>query len=180
MGSRCSLLAPSLAVGMLVLSGPVGGAEEALKLESDAFPDGKTIPAVHTCDGHDRSPALHWSGAPEATKALALVVDDPDAPSRNWNHWLLYNVPAATRAIGEGVPTKPKLGDGSMQGTNDFGRIGYGGPCPPKGETRTYKFKLHALSSPIDLEPGAKREVVMKEIEAKSIAEAALEGKYGR
>jgi Raf kinase inhibitor-like YbhB/YbcL family protein len=180
MASRSLLLASSLAAGMLALSSPTGHAEEALKLESDAFPDGKTIPAVHTCDGDDRSPGLHWSGAPERTKALALVVDDPDAKSGNWNHWLLFNVPPATQALGEGVPTKPKLGDGSIQGTNDFGRIGYAGPCPPKGETHKYKFKLHALSAPLELEPGAKREAVMKEIKAKSIADTELEGRYGR
>jgi Raf kinase inhibitor-like YbhB/YbcL family protein len=152
-----------------------------LRIASDAFEDGKPIPRKFTCDGADRSPPIHWEGVPEGTNALALVVDDPDAPSGTWTHWLLYNMPPATRALGEGVPTSATLGDGSRQGTNDFGKLGYGGPCPPPGATHRYRFKLYALSGPIELEPGAKRDAVLQAIgRLKIVAEGELVGGYGR
>jgi Raf kinase inhibitor-like YbhB/YbcL family protein len=152
----------------------------SLQITSDAFADGKMIPRDHTCDGADRSPPLHWDGAPERTKALALVVDDPDAPSGVFTHWLLYNVPAAAKALDEGVATKGTLGDGSRQGTNDFGQVGWKGPCPPPGSTHRYFFKLYALSAPLELEPGAKRDAVEKAIKEKKLAEAQLKGRYER
>jgi Raf kinase inhibitor-like YbhB/YbcL family protein len=157
------------------------GKPSPLRIASDAFEDGKSIPRKYTCDGADRSPPLHWEGIPEGTNALALVVDDPDAPSGTWTHWLLYNMPPATQALGEGVPTTASLGDGSRQGTNDFGKIGYGGPCPPPGSAHRYEFKLYALSNPIELEPGARRDAVLNAIQKqKIVAEAELAGSYGR
>lgn len=155
-------------------------ASSALRIAGDAFEEGKSIPRKFTCDDADRSPPLHWEGAPEGTNALALVMDDPDAPSGTWTHWLLYNMPPATQALGEGIPTSATLGDGSRQGTNDFGKVGYSGPCPPPGSTHRYRFKLYALSSPIELEPGAKRDAVVKAINEKRLAEAALTATYGR
>src|SRR5205823_13736662 len=96
----------------------------SLQVSIDAFADVKMIPEDHACDGADRSPPLHWDGAPERTKAFALVVDDTDAPSGVFTRWLLYNVPAAAKALDVGVATTGTLGDGSRQGTNDFGRVG--------------------------------------------------------
>jgi Raf kinase inhibitor-like YbhB/YbcL family protein len=171
----------SIACGAFFFAAAASGGEAmSLRIASDAFEDGKPIPNEYTCDGADRSPALHWEGAPERTKALALIVDDPDAPSGNWNHWLLYNVPPATRALTAGVATTPTLGDGSRQGTNDFGRTGYGGPCPPRGSNHRYVFKLYALSAPLELEPGAKRDAVLKAVKDKTLAEARIIGRYGR
>jgi Raf kinase inhibitor-like YbhB/YbcL family protein len=152
----------------------------SFKLASDAFLEGQSIPKDHTCDGADRSPALHWEGVPAGTQTFALIVDDPDAPVGNWNHWLLYNVPAGTRALAPGVAARPALGDGSRQGTNDFGRIGYGGPCPPRGTNHRYYFRLYALSAPLDLKPGAKREAVLEAIAGKTLGQAELMGRYGR
>ncbi|MBI2964360.1 MAG: YbhB/YbcL family Raf kinase inhibitor-like protein [Deltaproteobacteria bacterium] len=151
-----------------------------MTLASDAFQDGKPIPVEYTCDGADHSPPLHWEGAPRGTRAFAVVVDDPDAPSGNWNHWLLYNVPAGAKALGAKVPTAPALGDGSRQGTNDFGRIGYGGPCPPPGSPHRYVFRVYALSAPLELQPGAKRAAVLEAIRDKRIGQTELTGRYGR
>ena len=184
-----SLLLVSCAAAVFLLRGvassdaPNAGpaAEPAsLQISSDAFADGKMIPKDHTCDGADRSPPLHWDGAPERAKAFALVVDDPDAPSGVFTHWLLYNVPAAAKALDVGVATTGTLGDGSRQGTNDFGRVGWSGPCPPPGSAHRYTFKLYALSAPLELEPGAKRDAVLKAIKEKKLAEAQVTGKYER
>jgi Raf kinase inhibitor-like YbhB/YbcL family protein len=177
-----SLLVFGLLLGLCAL-GSEARAENpsALRIASDAFEDGKPVPRKFTCDGADRSPPLHWEGVPEGTNALVLVMDDPDAPAGTWTHWLLYNMPPATRALGEGVPTSATLGDGSRQGTNDFGKLGYGGPCPPPGTTHRYRFKLYALSGPIELEPGAKRDAVLQAIgRQKIVAEGEVAGSYGR
>ncbi len=177
-----SLLVISFLFGLYALGSDARAEKPAsLTIASDAFEEGKPIPRKFTCDGADRSPPLHWDGVPEGTNALALVVDDPDAPSGTWTHWLLFNMPPATRALGEGVPTSATLGDGSRQGTNDFGKLGYGGPCPPPGATHRYRFKLYALPGPIELEPGAKRDAVLQAIgRRKIVAEGELAGSYGR
>lgn len=101
----------------------------AFKLIIPAFNEGATIPTLHTCDGADISPSIEWSGEPKETKSFALIVDDPDAPAGTWTHWLLYDIPASTHALPQGY----KPGQVGVSGTNDFGRPGYGGPCPPKG-----------------------------------------------
>src|SRR5258705_3324661 len=126
-----------------------------MKLTSDAFTEGKSIPKDYTCDGPDRSPPLHWQGAPAGTRAFAIVVDDPDAQVGNGNHWLLYDLPASMTALPEGIEKIPQLTAGGRQGKTSFGKIGYYGPCPPPGGPHRYFFKLHALSTPLGLEPGA-------------------------
>jgi len=181
MRARSLLLA--LAVCGVYALGAVtsAGGSSSMTIASDAFEDGKPIPRKYTCDGADRSPPLHWQAVPEGTASLALIVDDPDAPSGTWNHWLLYNMPPATQAVGEGVPATAALGDGSRQGTNDFGKVGYGGPCPPPGSTHRYQFRLYALSAPIDLEPGARRDAVIKAIQQrKTLGVAELTAGYSR
>jgi len=178
---KASLVLAAGAAGALWLRGFAPAEESAsLRISSDAFADGKLIPKDHTCDGADRSPPLQWDGAPERTQAFALVVDDPDAPSGVFTHWLLYNVPAAAKALDAGVATIGTLGDGSRQGTNDFGHTGWSGPCPPPGSAHRYQFKLFALSAPLDLEPGAKRAAVLKAINEKKLADAELKGRYER
>ncbi|HEX7156927.1 MAG TPA: YbhB/YbcL family Raf kinase inhibitor-like protein [Burkholderiaceae bacterium] len=116
-----------------------------IKLTSASFADGAGIPARHTCEGEDSAPALAWSGVPVGARTLALIVDDPDAPDpaapkMTWVHWVLYNLPPETA----GLPEGGKLPAGTLQGVNDWNRLGYGGPCPPIGRHR-YFFKLYAL-----------------------------------
>lgn len=122
----------------------------AFSLTSSAFQHGGSIPSAHTCEGDDRSPPLAWSGAPAGTKSFALIVDDPDAPDpkapkMTWVHWVLYGLPPATTGLPAAVASKA-LPPGTLEGTNDWKRTGYGGPCPPIGRHR-YFFKLYALDT---------------------------------
>ncbi|MGH7820814.1 MAG: YbhB/YbcL family Raf kinase inhibitor-like protein [Candidatus Binatia bacterium] len=174
-----SVLAPVGALAVFA-TGASSAAAGSFHFESDAFADGTEIPAEHTCDGADRSPALKWDGAPGKTKAFAIVMEDPDAPGGTFVHWLAYNIPDAARALGASVPAEDDLGDGTRQGTNGFEKIGYSGPCPPRGERHTYVLRLYALSKPLDLEPGAKRDAVVEALEGKILAEAEWKGHYRR
>ncbi len=117
-----------------------------IKLKSPAFGEGEMIPNKHTCDGEDISPLLEWSSVPAPCKSLALICDDPDSPSGTWVHWVIYNIPPQTNKLKEDIPVSRTLEDGSRQGTNDFRKIGYGGPCPHVG-THRYNFKLYALDA---------------------------------
>jgi Raf kinase inhibitor-like YbhB/YbcL family protein len=127
----------------------------SIEVTSTALKAGETIPKQYTGDGADRSPPLYWSELPSGTKSITLICDDPDAPRGTWVHWVLFNLPAHTRALEEGVPTTENLDKGAKQGKNDFGNIGYGGPAPPKGKPHRYFFKLYALDVTLDLSPGA-------------------------
>ena len=119
----------------------------AFELKSPAFADGAEVPRRHTCDGANLSPALSWTDPPAGTKSLALVCEDPDAPRGTWSHWVVWGVPAAARKLSEGVPPERTRPDGMRQGTNDFGKVGYGGPCPPPdGQVHHYIFTVYALS----------------------------------
>ncbi|HEY2385158.1 MAG TPA: YbhB/YbcL family Raf kinase inhibitor-like protein, partial [Terriglobia bacterium] len=122
----------------------------AITLSSDSLAAG-TIPKVLTCDGADQSPQLRWTAPPPETKSLVLTVTDPDAPSGTFTHWVLFNLPPTSSDIPAGIPTQNQLTDGSRQGRNDFGKIGYGGPCPPRGTTHRYFFDLFALNATLDL-----------------------------
>ena len=158
----------------------------AFKLILSAFPDGGMIPALHSCDGADLAPGLEWLGQPAGTKSFTLIVDDPDAPNGTWNHWLLYDIPCSLRNIAQGH----KPGGGSIgvsggigvNGTNDFGREGYGGPCPPKGRgPHRYIFKLHALDvSSLGLVRGARRADIDRALAGHVLAEARYMGRYER
>jgi Raf kinase inhibitor-like YbhB/YbcL family protein len=150
----------------------------AFKLMSSAFPEGGTIPNLHTCEGADVSPSLEWSGAPANTKSFALIVDDPDAPAGTWNHWLLWDIPASRNSLPQGF----KTGQTGESGTNDFGKLGYGGPCPPKGHgPHRYFFKLYALDTEtLDLRAGAKRADLDRALRNHTLAEAQCMGRYER
>jgi len=150
-----------------------------LQLTTAAFPEGGTIPKKFTCDGPDVSPALSWTDPPAGTQSFALIMDDPDAPGRTWVHWVLYNLPAATRKLPEGVGKDPELPDGSRQGRNDFGKIGYNGPCPPHGPVHRYFFKFYALDSKLELKPGATKAEVERALKGHVLANAELIGKFG-
>lgn len=152
----------------------------ALQLTSKAFHDGQPIPKKYTCSGQDVSPELAWTGAPAETKSMALIVDDPDAPAGVWVHWVIYDLPTGTRELPEGMPKDRELGDGARQGKNDFGKIGYGGPCPPSGPAHRYFFKLYALREKAGLSAGATKADLERAMKGKVIEQATLTGKFGR
>jgi Raf kinase inhibitor-like YbhB/YbcL family protein len=156
-----------------------GGMVMKIKLNSAAFGDGNLIPKKYTCDGADISPPIAWESVPEGTQSFALISDDPDAPVGTWVHWVMYNIPATARALPEAVPAREKLDDGARQGTNDFRRIGYGGPCPPSG-THRYYFKLYALDTKLSLEPGITKMQLEKAMDGHILGEGRLMGKYKR
>ena len=152
----------------------------SIELTSTVFQPETTIPKKHTGDGADRSPPLAWSEPPAGTKSLALICDDPDAPRGTWVHWVLFNLPGQTRQLEEGVPTTETLGSGAKQGKNDFGKVGYGGPAPPKGKPHRYFFTLYALDVAVDLPPGATKAQLMDAIKGHILAQGQLVGNYGR
>lgn len=161
-------------------AGALGGTAMAMKIESSAFNEGALIPKLHTCDGPDQSPTLAWSGTPVSAKSFALICDDPDAPAGTWVHWVLYDLPATAKGLPEGVPKDKELKGGGRQGTNDFRRIGYGGPCPPPGKPHRYFFKLYALDGTLGLDPGATKKDVEKAMQGHILGEAQVMGRYGR
>jgi hypothetical protein len=148
-------------------------------VKSASFPEGGTIPKRYTCDADDVSPALTWTNPPQGTQSLALIADDPDAPVGTWTHWIIWNIPPG-KGLPEAVPKTDTLGDGSRQGTNDFKRIGYGGPCPPPGKAHRYYFRLYALKAKLDLKAGASRSDLEHAMKGQVVAQAELMGKYGR
>lgn len=149
-------------------------------LSSPAFTEGKRIPDQHTCQGADHSPVLQWNDPPKGTVAFALICDDPDAPVGTWVHWVIFNLPGSARNLPENVPKIKELADGSRQGTNDFSKIGYNGPCPPRGSVHRYFFKLYALSKSLNISAGVKKSDVLKAMEGSVLASAQLVGTYSR
>ncbi|MDA2933605.1 YbhB/YbcL family Raf kinase inhibitor-like protein [Acidobacteria bacterium AH-259-D05] len=149
------------------------------QLTSTSFNAGEHIPRKYSCDGEDVSPPLTWSDAPKGTESLALIVDDPDAPVGTWVHWVLYNLPAKIHALPEGISPDAELADGGRHGTNSWGRLGYGGPCPPGG-THRYFFKLYALDMVLDLAVGSDKEQLLKAMEGHTLAQTELMGRYRR
>jgi Raf kinase inhibitor-like YbhB/YbcL family protein len=152
----------------------------SFQLSSAAFSNGGTIPKNYTCDGPDISPPLSWSGAPAQTESFALIADDPDAPAGTWVHWVLYNAPASAKEVSDGVKKNEQLADGTLQGRNDFRKIGYGGPCPPPGKPHRYFFKLYALDTKLSLKAGASKSDVESAMKGHVLAQAELMAKYGR
>ncbi len=151
-----------------------------MKLSSTAFTEGAVIPAKHTCDERNISPALKWTGVPAETKSLVLIVDDPDAPSGTWVHWLVYDLPPQTSELAEDMPKTQYLPGGAKQGLNDFRALGYGGPCPPPGKAHRYFFKLYALDKQLDLKPGATKRDLERAMANHIIGQAQLMGTYQR
>ena len=149
-------------------------------LTSEAFGDDEWIPARFTCDGENVSPPLAWEGAPAETTAYALIMDDPDAPGGTFTHWVLFDLPAETRGMPEGVETSERPLVGGVQGGNDADSIGYAGPCPPSGLPHRYRFTVYALDVPVSLDPGAKKQEVLDAMEGHILARAELVGTYGR
>ena len=151
----------------------------SLTLTSTAFQEGAAIPSRYTCEGDDSSPPLAWGEPPAGTKSIALITDDPDAPGKTWVHWVVYNLPASARTLEEAFQAQRELPDGTRQGMTDFGRIGYGGPCPPSG-THRYDFKLYALDTTLSLPPGATKTQVEATMKDHILGQAQLMGTYKR
>ena len=152
----------------------------AFELQSDSFKQSEPIPSRHTCDGDDLSPALRWSDPPARSRAFALIADDPDAPMGTWVHWVMYDIPVSVRQLEEGIPPTDTIRNGAKQGMTDFGRVGYGGPCPPPGKPHRYYFKLYALDDILNLPPKQTKAKLLKAMEGHVLAEAQIMGTYGR
>ena len=145
-----------------------------LTVSSSAFIDGGEIPIQYTCDAENISPPLSWSGVPVDALSLAMIADDPDAPVGTFVHWVLHDLPPDVNSLSEGI-----VGVGT-EGVNSFGETGYGGPCPPKGSTHRYFFKLYALDKPLNLDSGATKDDVEQSMKGHILAQGELMGKYGR
>ena len=164
-------------------------------LSSPSFQNNQPMPSKHSCEGEDASPALKWDGAPSVTKSFALICDDPDAPGGTWVHWVIYNIGPSRTGFDENVAktdyspeynievttrTASKV-EGSTQGINDFGKVGYGGPCPPRGHgTHHYHFRLYALDAELNLAPRVKRQQLDVAMKGHILAQAELVGTYQR
>lgn len=149
------------------------------KIESSAFMEGGMIPKKYTCDGPNVSPPLRWSSAPDGTKSFVLICDDPDAPMGTWVHWVIFNLAPDVIELQENISSVKTLKNRAIQGTNDFGNIGYGGPCPPSG-THRYYFKLYALNTVFDLSHGAMKKQLLIAMKGHILAETQLIGRYKR
>ena len=152
----------------------------SLAISSPSFPNGGDIAKQFTCDGADLSPQLSWTNPPAGTKSFALLVDDPDAPVGNWNHWAAWNLPPTLRSLPEGVAKTAHLPDGTEQGMNDFRKPGYNGPCPPAGKPHRYYFKLFALDTKLDLKSGAGKHDLERAMKGHILAQAEWMGRYQR
>ena len=148
-------------------------------LTCPSFEPVELIPPVYTCDGKDLSPPLRWTEAPAGTKSFALISDDPDAPMGTWVHWVVWNIPASVNSLEENLPKNDSLPGGIRQGTSDFRKIGYGGPCPPSG-THRYFFRLYALDALLDLPATTTKAQMEKAMMGHVLAQAELMGKYRR
>jgi Raf kinase inhibitor-like YbhB/YbcL family protein len=149
------------------------GGTSMLSLHTTAFTPGGEIPKEYTCEGANTSPALTWDGAPQGTQSFALIADDPDAPSGTFTHWVIYGISAQAHELPKDAPKS-----GAREGRNDFGRVGYGGPCPPPGKPHRYFFKLYALDTKIALEPGASRQQLEAAMKGHTLAHAEVMGTF--
>jgi Raf kinase inhibitor-like YbhB/YbcL family protein len=152
----------------------------SLELITDEFEPGGAIPPDYTCSGRNISPPLGWRGLPDGAKTLALVLDDPDAASGTWAHWVIYNIPADARHLSANQPGQGQLDSGARQGRNDFGEVGYSGPCPPPGPAHRYYFRLYALDRQLDLRPGATRAQLLDALQDHILDQTELMAHYGR
>ena len=155
-----------------------------MMIQSPAFAGKERIPTRFTGDGEDISPKLTWSGVPEGAKELALICDDPDAPtSEPWVHWVIYKIPAVASGLAEHIPTANTLSQpaGAIQGKNSWGGIGYRGPAPPPGHgVHHYHFKLYALDAPLDVSAGLDKDAVLAAMQGHVLAQGELIGTYER
>jgi len=180
---RIGAWGPSFALLVLTLGGPAPTAAQQtakIELKTISFTPGGFIPERFTCKGADVSPALTWTDPPAGTQSFAIIEDDPDAPSGVFVHWLIYGLPAASRRLSEGISGNDQMPDGSRQGTNDFSRTGYSGPCPPPGKPHRYFIRLYALDVKLDLRPAATRRELDAAMRGHLLAQAELMGRFRR
>jgi len=162
------------------------GAAESPKvfsLESSAFGNGALIPIQYTADGKNISPPLDWRDAPNGTQTFAIIVSDPDAPTAQpFVHWVIFNIPAATNQLSEGVQNQGTLDqpDGALQGNNSFGQTGYGGPSPPPGPPHHYHFTIYALDTTMNSDPGCSADDLKQEMQGHILAQTEFVARYGR
>lgn len=160
---------------------PAQQQETALKLQvsSKSFPAGADIPKKYTCDGQNISPELAWANLPGDTRSVAVLLEDPDAPGGTFTHWLMYDLPVGMASVVEGVPVTGEIPGGGLQGINDFGKLGYGGPCPPPGRAHRYVFRVFALDKILGLPSRASKESVQQAMRGHVLAEGEIVGKFG-
>lgn len=173
-----------LMILFLVLGGALTGQDvkrpDSLALRSAAFSDGGTVPLMYTCKGKDISPPMSWINVPQQAQSLALTCLDPDAPGGRWVHWVVYGILPVMTELRENRPRKDFITGGACQGKNDFGRLGWGGPCPPPGPEHHYVFTLYALDANLELKPGLTLDQVNAAIKGHVVAEARLTGLFRR
>ena len=155
-------------------------AQSTMKFRSSAFIPNSAIPKQFTCDGQDISPPLAWRGVPKSAKSLAMIMDDPDAPNGTFVHWVVYNLPPATKYLDTNVPKTATIKGGGQQGRNGTGKDGYKGPCPPAGAAHHYHFKLFALDTELKLDPGATADKVEAATKDHVVATGEVVGTYQR
>jgi Raf kinase inhibitor-like YbhB/YbcL family protein len=146
----------------------------SIQILSTAFKEGETIPRIYTCDDQNISPPLSWTGVPQGSLSLALIIEDPDAPSGTFDHWILFNLPPDLSSLSQDSR------DVGTEGKNGFGQVGYGGPCPPRGSNHRYYIKLYALDTDVVLNAGATKAQVIKAMQGHIIAQGQMMAHYGR
>jgi Raf kinase inhibitor-like YbhB/YbcL family protein len=172
-----TLLALVMSASTLVLS---QSKSIEIKLTSKSFDDNGIIPSQHTCEGKNQSPQLSWSNLPKGTKTVAIICDDPDAPRKEpWVHWVIYNISIEDNELPENLGPFPAFPNGAYQGLNDYDKLGWGGPCPPKG-THRYFFRIYALDCVLEVETGLKKAQLLKAMEGHILGKGQLIGKYTR
>ncbi len=176
--SKSRLLVTAVLIAPLLVASSATAA--SLTITSPAIRDGGRIPVTFTCHGSDKSPPLAWSAIPEGTKSLALIVQDPDAPGGIFIHWVAFNIPANSSGLDSGIPNREEIPSGGVQGSNSFGRIGYGGPCPPSGPAHHYHFRLFALDETLPADSGMTAEKLEKLMNGHVKADAQFVGIFGR
>jgi Raf kinase inhibitor-like YbhB/YbcL family protein len=161
---------------------PVADVEnmQQIQISSSAFAEGQPIPSKYTCDGENLSPPLDWSTIPPGAASLVLIADDPDSPGGTWVHWVVYNIASTLNSLPEGLVIYSGSQGTGLAGNNDFRKVGYGGPCPPRGKPHRYFFKLYALDIQLNLKPGAVKADVEKAMQGHILAQGQLMGKYTR
>lgn len=155
-------------------------ADEPFRMSSPSIQPGASIAADFTCSGGDSSPAIEWTGAPASTRSFAMIVDDPDAPSGIFIHWVVFNVPSGTTALKAAIARDSTIPGGGSQGVNGFGNIGYNGPCPPPGKVHHYHFRVFALDSKLDVAAGANAGAVQSAMNGHVVASAEFTGTFSR
>lgn len=167
-------------MGILLIGEKEVRSVDGFKIISASFKESAAIDKKYTCEGTDLSPSLAWSNPPAGTKSFALICDDPDAPMGDWVHWLAYNIPADVKALEEGVSSEELRSLKIAQGQNDFGKLKYGGPCPPPGKSHRYYFKLYALKEATHFSEGLTKQELLAKIKPLVLSKVEIMGTYKR